>query len=112
MKLTATKFTAFLTGFLLTSATMLLDIAKTHSLISFNADSPGIFPFFIGYFFITGIVFVIGIQLISQSTFASIPFTSIPKDQEGWKAMFNTWGRMLAWFFGCVVGVILLLPFK
>jgi hypothetical protein len=109
----ATKKTAFFAGMSLSVITLLLDILESRDFISRNADNREIFPFIAIYFFVTMLVFVIGIHNVAPKELKTkIPFVYFPTNREGLYFYFRGWGRMLMWFFGAVIGGLLLLPLK
>lgn len=92
---------------------MLLDIAKNHALIPYNADSPQIFPYIGAYFFITSILFVVGPDSIFPKELKTrIRFVYFPIYRAGWQFMLKVWGRMLIWFAGAAIGFLLLYPLR
>ncbi len=97
----ATRMTAFLSGSSLVALAVCLDVLKSRGLVAYNADDPELFPLIAAYFFVTAIVFVVGIRnLFPAELKTRIPFVYFPTTRAGWAVMFNCWGRMLAWFLG------------
>ena len=109
LKFKATKISAFLAGFSLAFAVVGSDIANKRGVVSFTFDSPQMFPYVLMFFFAPVFVFVIGPQVFSIER---IRYTGIPKDRAAWTLMSQTWGRMLIWFIGAVVGIFSIVPFK
>ena len=91
----ATRMTAFLAGASLVALAVCLDALKSRGLVPYNADDLELFPLIAAYFFVTGIVFVVGIRnLFPVELKTRIPFVYFPTT--------HCWGRMLAWFLGGV----------
>jgi hypothetical protein len=109
LKFKATKVSAILAGYVLSFAVVASDIASKRKLVAFTLDSPQMFPFVGMFFFVSVLAFVIGPQMFSIER---IPYTGIPKNRAAWTLMSQTWGRMVVWFLGAVVGVLALMPFK
>lgn len=105
----ATKISAFLAGFSLSFAVVGSDIANKRGVVRFTLDSPQMFPYVLIFFFASVFIFVIGPQVFSIER---IPYTGIPKDRAAWTLMFQTWGRMLIWFLGAVLGIFSVVLFK
>ena len=93
--------TAFLSGASLGALAVCLDLLKSRGFVPYNADDPEVFPVIAAYFFVTAIVFVIGIRnLFPTELKTRIPLVYFPTTRAGWAVLFNCWGRMLAWFLG------------
>ena len=104
----ATRITAFLAGASLVVLAVCLDLLKSRGLVAYNADDPELFPLMAAYFFVTAIVFVVGIKNVFPAELKTrIPFVYFPTRRAGWAVLFNCWARMLAWFLGgaSVVGL-------
>ncbi len=108
LKFKATNVSAFLAGFVLSFSVIASDIASRRSLIPFTLDSPKMFPYVAMFFFVSVLLFVIGPQVVSIER---IPNTGIPKNRAAWTLMSQTWGRMVIWFLGAVLGMVSLIPF-
>lgn len=101
----ATRKTAFLAGMSLFVLVMLLGQLKLRGFIPYDADSPELFPFVLGYFLVTACVFVIGLNsFTSKALKTRIPMVYFPTNREGARFLFTVWGRMLIWFIGAVIG--------
>lgn len=101
----ATRKTAFLAGMSLSVLASLLGILKSRGSSSYDTDSPELLPFIIGYFFLTGLVFVIDVRSFAPKELKTrIPMVYFPTDMEGIRFIFTLWGRMLVWFLGAIVG--------
>ena len=97
----ATRATAFLSGASLVAIATILDVLKARGLISYNAESPEVFPFLLVYFFVTAVVFVLGLRnLFPRELRTRIPLVYLPTDRKGWRFLLRLWGRILAWFLG------------
>jgi hypothetical protein len=97
----ATQTTAFLSGASLAALAVCLDVLKSRGLLRYNADDPQLFPLIAAYFFVTVIVFVIGIRNLAPAELKTrVPLLYFPTTRAGWALLFNCWGRMLAWFLG------------
>jgi len=62
-------------------------------------------------FFISTIVFVIGVNDISDAFHKAtkkFPRIYFP-DRDDWRSMPKIWGRMIIWFFGSVIGILVLM---
>ncbi len=105
--LEATKLTAFLAGFSLGAAAGALEFAHVRGLTSFTMASPNAFPFAAAYFFVSSLLFVIGMPFVRGDAYERIPFSSVPKTKEGWSKVVAVWIRMVFWFGGAVVGGII-----
>jgi hypothetical protein len=103
----ATKVSAFFAGFAFSFAFVASDMANKRGLVGFTLDSPQMFPFVLMVFFASVFLFVLGPQVVSIER---IPYTGIPKNRAAWTLMSQTWGRMLLWFLGAVVGMFSLWP--
>ena len=111
MSIRATKISAFLSGFTLGLAVTLLDIAKDNGIISFNADSNYVFPFFGLYFLVTGILFVIGIETIkAKQLHAEAGMVFWPSTKQARQIYYSAWLRMFIWFIGSGVGMVCFVP--
>ena len=97
----ATRMTAFLAGASLAALAVCLDVLKSRGFVPYNADDHELFPLIAAYFFVTAIVFVVGIRnLFPAELKTRVRFVYFPTTRAGWGVMFNCWGRMLAWFLG------------
>jgi hypothetical protein len=97
----ATRITAFLAGASLAALAVCLDVLKSRGLVPYNADDRELFPLIAAHFFVTVIVFVVGIRnLFPAELKTRARFVYFPTTRAGWAFMFNRWGRMLAWFLG------------
>ena len=102
--LTPTRTTAFLAGASLSAIAGGLSILKTHGLVAHDADSPQLFPFMLLYFFVTVLVFVIGVRNLAPPELKTkVPFLYFPTNRQGWQLMFEVWKRMLVWFLGAAI---------
>ena len=105
MNIRANSLTAFLSGFSLSVAAGALDIAMGEGYIPFNAESDHIFPFFAAYFLITGIVFVIGFDVIKKqfNKYRSSVNMIQPMEKE---IFFAISVRVFIWFVGGAIGIL------
>ena len=105
----ATRVSAFLAGLSLGALSALIDVSAERGWLTQSADSPEVFPLLAIYFFITAVVFVIGIRNIAPPELkTSIPFIYFPTTREGVQVVLRIWGRMLIWFIGAGAGMMLL----
>jgi hypothetical protein len=96
-----TRTTAFLAGASLSAIAGGLSILKTHGLVAQDVDSPRLFPFILLYFFVTVVVFVIGVRnLAPREMKTKVPFVYFPTNREAWQLTFEVWRRMALWFLG------------
>ena len=109
---TATRKTAFLAGLSLIALIGLLDLCNSLGLISHDADSPELFPLVLAYFFVTGVILVIGVRnLAPKELKTKIPLVYFPTNREGVRLLFRIWGRMLIWFLGAATGGLIMSAF-
>ena len=105
----ATRTTAFLSGASLATLAVCLDVLKSRGLLRYNADDPELFPLVAAYFFVTTIVFVIGVRNLAPAELKTrVPLLYFPSTRAGWAVLFNWWGRMLAWFLGAASVTVIL----
>ena len=80
---------------------ILLSFLKERGLISFDADSPQVFPLIAAYFFVTVLVFVIDVRSLAPAELKTrFPGVYFPTDRAGLLFFLRVWGRMLVWFLG------------
>src|SRR5437867_1050437 len=103
----ATQRTAFFSGASLATLAVCFDALESRGMVSSNADRELIL-FIFAYFFVTGLVFVIGVRNLFPSALKTrIPLVYFPTNREGWTLLLSCWGRMVVWFCGAaVVGVV------
>jgi len=107
----ATNISAFIVGMTIPFLVFSLEFLKANGFISFNLDSPSVFPFFMGYFFITTFLFVIGPRTDDKTGENSFKF-NFPLSKKDFKFMFGVWTRMSIWFLGALLLSILFVVLK
>ena len=104
----ATGLTAFLSGASLGGMARALEILKSRGVILRGADGPGAFVVIAAYFYVTVLVFVIGVRNVFPHELRTrIPFFYFPTDRGGWMVLVRCWGRMLLWFVGAGTAIVL-----
>ena len=98
---TATRKSAFLAGFSLVVFIALLELLGRLLSLPEGSSEKQLFPLAIIYFFVSALIFVIGVRSIFPSELKTrIPFVYFPTDRAGLNFMLRVWGRMLIWFLG------------
>jgi len=106
----ATRMTAFASGASLAAIECGLDVLKVRGVRPYDDYGR---EFSVGYFFLTALVFVIGLDNLSPRELRTrIPLVYFPTTRDGWMLMLRCWGRMLAWFSGFVVAAALWWSFQ
>lgn len=107
MNIRATKISAFLSGLSLGLAASIMNLAKREGFISFNTDSSNVFPFFVLYFLLTGVLYVIGIEAIkAKQLHRESGVLFLPTIKEARQVYYSVWLRMFIWFIGGGVGML------
>src|SRR5262245_8188719 len=92
----ATRSTAFAAGASLIAIVCGLDFLALRGVLPYDGDSPQLRPFVLAYFFVTSLVFVVGLDnLFPRELKTRIPFMHFPTTREGWMLIVHCWGRML-----------------
>jgi len=107
----ATSLSAFIVGMTMPCLVGGFEFLKAQGFISFTLDSPSVFPYFAGYFFITMILFVVGPRTDSETGQNSFKFY-FPANKHDVQFMFDVWGRMFVWFLGVLLVGILFVVLK
>jgi hypothetical protein len=102
MKLpTATRKSAFIAGLSLVLFIVLLESLEQLGVVPIGSSNKQLVPLIIVFFFLSGLLFVIGIESLAPSELKTkIPFFYFPTNRKGLNFLFRTWGRMLVWFLG------------
>jgi len=90
---------------------VLLSLLKARGVIPYDADSPQVFPFVLTYFFVSVLVFVIGLRSLAPKELKTkFPGVYFPTNREGVGFMLKVWGRMIVWFLGASICTVVLAP--
>jgi hypothetical protein len=106
---TATRKTAFGAGISLILFIALLESFERYGVLFVGNSKNLLFPVVLIYFFISGLLFVVGIRGIAPNELKTkIPLLYVPTNRAGFAFILRIWGRMLVWFLGVAAAGLLM----
>ncbi|NWG39816.1 MAG: hypothetical protein HXY27_07615 [Hydrogenophilaceae bacterium] len=106
---TATRKSAFITGFSLVLFIALLESLESFGVLPIGASEKQLFPLVILFFFVSVLLFVIDVKSLAPNELKTkIPLLYFPTNRTGLNFLLRVWGRMLVWFLGAATAASLM----